>query len=106
MRKLRRATKTKKPRPPCSYKDCLFKSAQTQECLTCEQLIEVGRCPACKRSLQAGQCAKCGEAKAFTVHYCALHALPVQRDMRRHVYTKHPFNIARATLAALKGEEI
>jgi len=78
---------------PCYKREkenCQNNGNRTYHCRTCEEI--------------AGPAPDKGEV--FSVQTCDEHDAEAQKKMKRHVLIKHPVNIARLTLAALKEEEI
>lgn len=81
----------KRLKPRCSFEGCTRRSKQTHECLTCIRLHEEGELK---------------EEKPMVVHSCWRHTGQVIEELKRHALIKHPSNIVRATVAALKGEDV
>lgn len=73
----------------CSHDGCGRRAMATRECITCEKLVEAG-----KRNA------------VHTLHSCGLHQSEILEAMKKHVLVGHPSNIVRATVAALKGEDV
>jgi hypothetical protein len=78
-------------RKRCYHADCNRIAPVTHTCRTCEEL-------AAKAKIRLGD--------VLSVHCCPYHLEDGLQKLKRHALTAHPFNILRATAAALKGEEV
>ncbi len=74
---------------PCFVKGCRRGAKVKYECRTCESLVEASKA-----------------SSVHTVKACRYHGGRGMQAIRRHALIKHPVNILRAGLAALKGEDL
>lgn len=82
-----------KPKPlkgRCDVEGCKRRGGEKFECIACIELAAAGKL----------------EGKAFSRKPCIDHRDAAIAAMKRHVLVKHPANILRVAVAALKGEEL
>ena len=79
---------------PCfKHPTCQNNGNRTYHCMTCEAVAKE-------------KCADPDMSKVFKVQTCDEHDALAQKTIKRHAIVKHPSNLLKLTLAALRGEEI
>jgi hypothetical protein len=90
LKKQGKLEKKQKPHQgPCFIEGCKGRGGEIFHCRTCEALVAAG---------------KKKEDDVFRLQVCTQHRDEALWLMKRHALLAHPFNILRATGAALKGQ--